>query len=252
MSNNRNLIALVAALCLVSLPTLASEALPEGFVHLHEVAPTINQHMRYAGHHNFIGRPITGYEAASCILTREAAQALAAAQEELAREGLGVRVYDCYRPQRAVDDFARWAADIDDLTMQAEFYPRVDKSLLFELGYIAERSGHSRGSTVDLAIEPINQEHTAERQPGDALVDCTLPGRVDDGVIEFGTGYDCFDIKAHHGAEGISGEASANREMLKDLMIRHGFKPYAEEWWHYTLADEPFPDTYFDFPVTAR
>jgi D-alanyl-D-alanine dipeptidase len=251
MTTNRKLGAIVALLCFAPIPTTASERLPEGFAYLADVAPSITQHMRYAGNHNFIGRPIEGYDEAACILTSGAAEALAAAAAELEPQGLGLRVYDCYRPQRAVDDFARWAEDINDLTMQTEFYPRVDKARLFELGYIAERSGHSRGSTVDLAIEPLGHAHTAQWQPGDELIDCSHPDRFDDGVLEFGTGYDCFDVKAHHGAQGITEEAAANRELLKELMLRHGFKLYPEEWWHYTLVDEPFPDTYFDFPVTA-
>jgi D-alanyl-D-alanine dipeptidase len=242
-------IALAVLFAIAPIPASAS-GLPEGFVYLSEVAPGITQHMRYAGDHNFVGRPIVGYEAPACILTREAAEALAAAASELAGRGLNLRVYDCYRPARAVADFAQWATDLDALDMQAEFYPRVDKSRLFELGYIAERSGHSRGSTVDLTIEQIGTAPHAW-QAGAPLVDCALPERFDDGVLEFGTGYDCFDIHAHHGAEGISDEATANRQRLSDLMARHGFKPYAEEWWHYTLADEPFPQTYFDFPVNA-
>lgn len=237
----------------IGLSSIATaDDLPSGFVYLSEVAPEIAQDMRYSGHHNFVGRPITGYEAAECILTSEAASALKAAAAELGAEDLALRVYDCYRPAPAVADFASWARDTDDLTMQGEFYTRVDKSKLFELGYIAERSGHSRGSTVDLTIAPKTAPHSAPYSPGEPLIDCTLPERFDDRVLEFGTGYDCFDDMAHHGAKGISAEATANREKLRTLLERHGFKPYAEEWWHYTLANEPYPDTYFDFSVTAR
>lgn len=242
----------LTGLVLVSTSSHAAEtALPDGFVYLADIAPTIRQDMRYAGDHNFVGRPIAGYEAAACILTREAATALAAAATVLGERKLGLRVYDCYRPARAVADFAQWARALDDRSMQAEFYPQVDKSSLFEDGYIAERSGHSRGSTVDLTIEPLGRPLPAPWQSGSALVDCRVDERYDDGVLEFGTGYDCFDIRAHHGANGISAEASANREMLAQLLADQGFSLYAEEWWHYTLANEPFPDTYFDFPITA-
>ncbi|MBN9332785.1 M15 family metallopeptidase [Devosia sp.] len=230
---------------------LGAETLPVGFVYLRDIAPKIRQDMRYAGHHNFVGRPIAGYEEAECILTRVAAEALRDAAAELAGDGLALRVYDCYRPARAVADFAGWARDIDDRLMQAEFYPRVDKAELFILGYIAERSGHSRGSTVDLTIEPVLRPDTKPFAAGDDLVDCILPGRFAEGTLEFGTGYDCFDIRAHHGAEGISPEAEQNREMLRSLLDRHGFAPYQEEWWHYTLRDEPYPLSYFDF-VVAR
>ncbi|ODT69843.1 MAG: D-alanyl-D-alanine dipeptidase [Pelagibacterium sp. SCN 63-23] len=225
--------------------------MPPGFVYLRDVAPQIRQDLRYAGDHNFVGRPIDGYEAAECILTQAAAEALAAAARELAASALSLRVYDCYRPARAVADFVDWAKDVDDRVMQDEFYPRVDKSRLFELGYIAERSGHSRGSTVDLTIERAGQGTPAAWTGTQDLVDCTLSNRFDDAVLEFGTGYDCFDDRAHHGASGISEQAAANRRLLADLMQKHGFAPYAEEWWHYTLAAEPFPDTHFDFVIVA-
>lgn len=242
---------LTALALLAGTATAMAQTLPENFVYLADIAPQIRQDMRYAGDHNFVGRPITGYEAAECILSRPAAEALRDASIELAEQNLVLRVYDCYRPARAVADFATWARDIDDLAMQAEFYPRVDKSRLFELGYIAERSGHSRGSTVDLTIEPADSAPTPWAQ-GEALLDCALPDRYPDNPLDFGTGYDCFDNHAHHGAAGINPEAEENRKMLADLLDRHGFAPYAEEWWHYTLRDEPFPDTYFDFVIAAR
>lgn len=241
-------------LALVAAPATArSSDLPEGFVRLHSLAPTIRHEMRYAGSHNFVGRPIAGYDAPDCVLTRPAAEALAAAARELAPQGLGLKVYDCYRPARAVAAFVAWAKDLSDETMKPEFYPRVPKSELFARGYIAEKSGHSRGSTVDLALVRLEQAPAKPWRPGDPLADCALPAgqRYADATLDFGTGYDCFDVKAHHGAAGIAAEATANRETLKALMQRHGFRPYAEEWWHYTLAGEPFPDTYFDFPVTA-
>lgn len=241
-------------LALVAAPAAVRSAdLPEGFVRLREVAPTIQYDIRYAGPHNFVGRPIAAYASPECILTRQAAEALAAAARELAAQGLGLRVYDCYRPAQAVADFVAWARDLGDEAMKPEFYPRVPKTELFARGYIAEKSGHSRGSTVDLAIVRLDQIPATPWAPGDPLADCALPmgERFDDATLDFGTGYDCFDGRAHHGAAGIPAEATANRETLKTLMQRHGFTPYAEEWWHYTLAGEPFPGTYFDFPVTA-
>lgn len=243
---------LTLALATVPLTARAGD-LPDGFVRLHRLAPDVTYDIRYAGSHNFVGRPVAGYAAPECILTTQAATALAAAARELAREGLGLKIYDCYRPAHAVADFVAWAKDLKAEAMKAEFYPRVPKSELFERGYIAERSGHSRGSTVDLAIVRLGQPPATPWKPGDPLVDCALPAgvRYDDATLDFGTGYDCFDARAHHGAEGISAEAAANRLKLKALMERHGFTPYQEEWWHYTLAGEPFPDTYFDFPVTA-
>lgn len=233
-------------------PALAAD-LPEGFVRLSAIAPQIEQDIRYYGNYNFVGRPIAGYDAGECILTQQAAAALVAVARDLEPEGLGLKLYDCYRPARAVANFAAWASDLNDLDMQAEFYPRVAKSDLFDLGYIANRSGHSRGSTVDLAIRRLDQERPTPWNEGQKLADCTLPEaeRFADGILDFGTGYDCFDVKAHHGAEGIEPRATANREKLMALMESNGFKRYDEEWWHYTLVHEPFPDTYFEFPVTA-
>ena len=241
-----------ATILLLTGPGLADD-LPAGFVRLSAIAPQIEQDIRYFGSHNFVGRPIAGYDTAECILTQQAADALVAVARDLEPEGLGLKIYDCYRPARAVANFAAWASDLDDLEMQAEFYPRVDKANLFELGYIAHRSGHSRGSTVDLAIRRLDQPRPSPWQNGDALADCTLPEpqRFADGILDFGTGYDCFDVKAHHGAEGIEPHAAANREKLAAVMSINGFKRYGEEWWHYTLVQEPFPDTYFEFPVTA-
>lgn len=245
-------LALAASLTALSFAARGAD-LPDGFVRLKSLAPTVQYDIRYAVPHNFVGRPIIGYEAAECILTRPAAEALAKAAEELAPKGLGLKIYDCYRPAQAVADFVAWAKDPGDVTMKPEFYPRVPKNELFVRGYIAEKSGHSRGSTVDLALFRLDDRPAVPWQPGDPLADCALPAgqRYADATLDFGTGYDCFDVKAHHGAAGITVEATANRETLKALMQRHGFTPYAEEWWHYTLADEPFPDTYFDFPVTA-
>jgi len=247
--------ALYLALCLLaSAASVRADELPDGFVRLSSVAPQIEQDIRYFGDHNFVGRPIEGYAAAECILTREAATALVAVEQELTQQGLGLKLYDCYRPVSAVATFAAWASDLDDLDMQAEFYPRIDKAQLFDLGYIAHRSGHSRGSTVDLAIRRLDAAPAEPLRPGDALADCVLPEsqRFADGILDFGTGFDCFDVRAHHGADDIGATATANRAKLAGLMIRHGFKPYAEEWWHYSLAAEPFPDTYFAFPVTAE
>ncbi|MEZ5970437.1 MAG: M15 family metallopeptidase [Hyphomonadaceae bacterium] len=200
---------------------------PEGFVDAAAVVPGLRLEMRYAGAHNFVGRRIDGYEAPVCILTREAADALAGVQAELASLGLGLKVYDCYRPQRAVADFARWAADLSDQSTKAEFYPNVDKSRLFELGYIAERSGHSRGSTLDLTL--VNLATGAE--------------------LDMGSPFDLFDARSWPSDETVSPTARANRMSLARVMQQHGFRPLREEWWHFTLAGEPYPQTYFDFPV---
>lgn len=223
------------------------------FVALRDVAPGVIEEMRYYGRHNFVGRRIRGYREPLCILTREAAEAVAVVQRELKRRGLGLKVYDCYRPQRAVDHFVEWAKDLGDVKMRREFYPRVPKNRLFADGYIAAKSGHSRGSTLDLTIVRRAWPTTVKR-PARRLVPCFAPRvrRSPDSSIDMGTGFDCFDRRSHTLNPAIEGPARRNRLLLKRLMNRAGFKNLSEEWWHYTLRREPFSDTFFDFPVTRR
>lgn len=218
--------ALLLALALAACATDEAER-PQAFVDVATMAPGLVVDMRYAGSHNFVGRRIAGYEAPVCLLTHEAAAALALVQRELAALGRGLKVYDCYRPARAVADFAAWARDPDDQHTRAEFYPNVDKSQLFALGYIAERSGHSRGSTVDLT-----------------LVDLATGAEVD-----MGTPFDLFDPRSWPSDSSVPAEAQANRRTLAARMTAHGFRPLREEWWHFTLEGEPYSETYFDIPV---
>ncbi|MEU5876372.1 M15 family metallopeptidase [Spirillospora sp. NPDC047279] len=227
---------------------------PREFVALRDVDPTIVQEMRYRTPHNFVGVPIDGYREPICILTRPAAQALRTAQRRLLRQGYTLKVYDCYRPQRAVDHFVRWAKDLDDQRMKPEFYPRVDKSRLFLDGYIAEKSGHSRGSTVDLTIVKLPARPTRPYRPGERLVPCYAPQdvRFPDNSVDMGTGYDCFDTLSHTLDPRVEGRQRANRLLLKGTLEDLGFVNLAEEWWHYTFKPELFPDTYFDFPVARR
>ncbi|WP_155054511.1 M15 family metallopeptidase [Streptomyces blattellae] len=225
---------------------------PSDFVALRTVDPTIIQEMRYLTPHNFVGEPIDGYEQPVCILTRPAAEALHQAQQSLLSLGYSLKVYDCYRPQRAVDHFVRWAEDLDDQAMKGEFYPNVDKTRLFADGYIAEKSGHSRGSTVDLTIVPLPAKPTRPYRPGEPLVPCYAPQdeRFPDNSVDMGTGFDCFDTLAHTLDPRIQGEQRTNRLLLKGTLEDLGFVNLAEEWWHFTYKPEPFPDTYFDFPVS--
>ncbi|MFD7239029.1 M15 family metallopeptidase [Streptomyces syringium] len=227
---------------------------PKEFVALSDVDPTILQEMRYFTPHNFTGHRVDGYRRPLCLLTRPAAEALRGAQRALLRRGYGLKVYDCYRPQRAVDDFVAWAKDLDDVRMKAEFYPRVAKSRLFLDGYIAEKSGHSRGSTLDLTIVKLPAVPTRPYLPGEPLVPCYAPKelRFPDNSVDMGTGYDCFDTLSHTADPRVQGVPRANRMLLKSLMEKAGFVNLAEEWWHYTYRAEPFPDTYFDFPVSRR
>jgi len=198
-----------------------------GFVDAGRAIPGLVVDMRYAAATNFVGRPITGYEAPVCLLTRETVAALAKVQGRLQEFGLGLKVYDCYRPKRAVADFVVWAKDLNDQKRKAEQYPNVDKSKLFELGYIAEKSGHSRGATLDLT-----------------LVDARTGSELD-----MGSGYDLFDPVSWPSDQTIGPSARANRMLLQDVMLANGFRPLKEEWWHFTLKDEPYPATHFDFVV---
>lgn len=204
-----------------------NQNVPSTFVDLSSYIPQLVIDLRYFGQHNFIGRPIKGYDREKLYASKEAAFALLQAQNELIKEGLGFKVFDAYRPQRAVDHFQSWAKDIADTLNKAEFYPDVDKRDLFKLGYIAAKSGHSRGSTIDLTI--INLKSKEE--------------------LDMGSNFDFFGEISHHNYPNISTQQKANRKKLKNIMEKHGFKAIDEEWWHYTLRNEPFKDKYFDFPI---
>lgn len=225
---------------------------PASFVALEDVDATILQDMRYRTAYNFVGRRIDGYREPLCILDRRAARALERAQARLREQGYTLKVYDCYRPQRAVDHFVRWSRN-DSRRMKREFYPRERKAQLFDRGYLARRSGHSRGSTVDLTLVRL----PAKPQPAwsrDAfgLTRCTAPyrRRFPDNSIDMGTSYDCFDTRSR--TFDSRGRVRANRLRLRRVMDRAGFAPYDNEWWHFTLRDERYPDRYFDFPVARR
>jgi D-alanyl-D-alanine dipeptidase len=204
--------------------------LPEGFSYLEEIIPNIRIELHYYAENNFIGAPIDGYLAPKGIMTTKAAHALKKVQAALQPFGLGLKIFDAYRPQPAVDHFVRWAEDLSDTLMKATYYPDVKKQHLFNAGYISARSGHSRGSTVDLTIISLK-----ERRAGDEL--------------DMGSPYDFFGVESWPDHAELLPEQSAYRLLLKTLMVQHGFNPYDKEWWHFTLSHEPFPDTYFNFPV---
>jgi len=221
---------------------------PSQFVALDRVDGTILQDMRYATKYNFVGRRIAGYREPVCIVTRKAARALHRAQKGLRRQGYSLKVYDCYRPTRAVAHFDRWARDSGDQKMKREFYPRVDKSTVFEQGYIAHRSGHSRGSTVDLTL--VRRPPKSQPAWDGKLRSCIARyrRRFADNGVNMGMGYDCMDPRAHTLA--VRGRPRHNRLLLRRTLERVGFAPYDKEWWHFTLRGEPYPETYFDFPVS--
>ena len=194
---------------------------------MHKVVPHVQYEIRYCGSNNFTGKPIPGYEKATALLTAEAAAALRQVSKDLNEKGYYIKVFDAYRPQLAVDRFVEWAQNPEDTLAKSEFYPEIDKKNLFRLNYIASRSGHSRGSTVDL----------------------TLVDKSTGKELDMGSPYDFFGPVSHHGSTEISKKQQKNRLLLKNAMETAGFKALQEEWWHYSLNNEPYPDTYFDFPV---
>ncbi|MBR3292064.1 MAG: M15 family metallopeptidase [Bacteroidales bacterium] len=200
---------------------------PSGFVVLTDVVPDVILEIRYFSSFNFVGTRVDGYEQPVALMTREAAQALKAVSDEAMSLGYRLKIWDTYRPQMAVDHFCRWGENVTDTLTKRYFYPYLDKDVVFDQGYIARRSGHSRGSVVDLT-----------------LVDMKT-GRD----IDMGYGFDWFGGESHPDYRGITEEQYANRMLLRGLMLKHGFLPIEEEWWHFILKDEPYPDTYFTFPV---
>jgi D-alanyl-D-alanine dipeptidase len=231
---------LAAAVLLAPLPVAAAE-LPAGFVRLADIDSTIRQDMRYAGSANFLGRPAKGYDAPACILTRQAGEALSNVQKTLAAQNLTLVVFDCYRPESAVKDFGAWVKQ--SKSRDPLWHPNVRRSDLIRQGYIASRSGHSRGSTVDLAIAPT----AAAVAPANPAC-----GAQNAGTLDFGAGFDCLDPQSRTAYSPLSPDAVKNRKLLVDAMSAAGFRNYKNEWWHFTLIGEPYPNQRFDFAITAQ
>lgn len=209
------------------------------FVNITDVIPDVILEIRYFGTYNFVGTRIDGYEAPTALLTRQAADSLKAVSDDLKRMGFRLKIYDAYRPQKAVDHFVRWAKDVNDTVMKRYFYPDLDKSMLFPQEYIIERSGHTRGSTLDLTLFDMDKEKEAD-----------MGGTFDwfgkESHPDFCGNPDTFEYQP---SDSLTAEQFNNRMILRRAMMRHGFKPLHTEWWHFTLENEPFPDTYFTFPV---
>ena len=206
------------------------EGMPSDFTLITDVVPDAILEIRYYSTYNFVGERIDGYMAPVAIMTVKAANALKEVSDELAEKGYRLKIYDAYRPQRAVNHFIRWAENVEDIRMKPYFYPDVPKSELFEREYIMARSGHSRGSTVDLT-----------------LLDMKTGKDLDMGGV-----FDWFGELSHPDYENITPQQKANRLILREAMLKHGFAPLDSEWWHFTLKNEPYPDTYFDFPITMQ
>ena len=224
------LLALASVLllsCQKQQPAPEPEKDSSAFVNLTDIIPDAVLEIRYYSTYNFVGERIDGYEAPIALMTRQAADSLKAVSDELKAYGYRLKIWDAYRPQTAVNHFIRWAENVQDTAMKKIFYPMVDKSLLFEQGYIYARSSHSRGSTVDLT-----------------LIDAATGKELD-----MGSPFDWFGEESHPDYTNLTAEQLANRQILWDAMLGHGFTMIDSEWWHFTLRNEPFPDTYFDFPV---
>lgn len=206
---------------------IASAQLPDTFVYVEDVIPSIKVELRYFGSNNFIGQPIDDYKKERAILSKQAAVALKNVQTELAQHELSILIYDSYRPQTAVNHFVRWAKDLNDTINKSLFYPNVKKQHLFNEGYIASKSGHSRGSTMDITLVDVKT------------------GKP----LDMGSPYDFFGPESWIENENLTSQQRANRALLQHVMLKHGFRNYSKEWWHFTLRDEPFPKTYFKFPV---
>jgi D-alanyl-D-alanine dipeptidase len=203
------------------------QKLPNGFTYLLEIDPTIKKELRYYTSKNFVGTPIDGYMKNKIIISIPAAKALKKIQTKLLDSGLGLKIFDAYRPQQAVDHFVRWAKIMNDTLKKQLYYPDIKKSELFKLGFIALKSGHTRGSTVDLSIVDIKTNKE----------------------LDMGSSYDFFGEKSHPFYKKITKTQMKNRMLLRTIMIKNGFIPYDNEWWHFTLKDEPYPTTYFNFTI---
>ena len=218
---------LVPALMFAYSSITHAQDVPDNFIYLPEVIPHVHFDLRYYSDDNFIGQPIPGYRGNVVIVTLQAAMALKKVQQDLSYANFAIKIFDAYRPQQAVDFFVRWANDPDDIRMKEIYYPNVEKDELIPKGFIAEKSSHTRGSTVDLTI--ISLDTGAE--------------------LDMGTAFDLFDQKSWPSDTTVTVQQRANRMLLRSVMMKNGFVGLEEEWWHFTLFDEPYPDTYFDFPV---
>ena len=212
----------------ISLINSVAAQIPNDFGYIADEIPDIKLEIRYATKENFMGRVVNGYSSPKVVLTKKALSAVKKAQTEFMQLGYGIKVFDAYRPQRAVDDFMQWIKAEKDTVMKHKYYPQLDKKNLVPQGYIAEKSGHSRGSTIDISLVYLDGEKKGQE-------------------VEMGGEWDYFGKRSNYDYPEISPKQKENRALLQKIMIKHGFLPYAEEWWHFTLAKEPFPIQYFDF-----
>ena len=232
--------------------TAKAQGLPGGFVYLRDIDPSIIQDMRYATSNNFVGKPLRGYDAGECVVKREVGLALKNIQQELARQKLSLKMFDCYRPERAVADMVAWSKNGKETQADRRFSPAFRKADLFRLGYIATRSGHSTGAALDLTLVDLTADNSAKFDPTKAYADCTAPAeaRAPEGSVDMGTGYDCSDVKSHTAAPSITPAQRRSRNVLVAAMAKQGFVNYSKEWWHFSLPG--VGRQAYDFPIARR
>ncbi|KIU43125.1 MULTISPECIES: M15 family metallopeptidase [Bradyrhizobium] len=242
-------ILIVAATMAASSPA-AAQGLPGDFAFLRDIDPTIIQDIRYAGANNFMGRPIAGYGAAECVVRRDVGLRLKAVQQELAPQKLSLKMFDCYRPARAVADMVAWSQNGRETAAERRYNPAFPKADLFRLGYIATHSGHSTGAAVDLTLVDLTADNAGKFDPARAYADCTAPAaiRAPEGSVDMGTGYDCSDPKGHTAARSITAAQRRWRTRLVAAMAGQGFVNFAKEWWHFSLPGAGGQAC--DFPIT--
>lgn len=229
-----------------------AQQLPGGFVYLRDVDPSIIQDMRYATSNNFVGHRLAGYEAGECVVKREVGIRLKAVQQELARQKLSLKMFDCYRPRRASADMVKWSRNGKETPAERRYNPKIPKADLFRLGYIAAYSGHSTGSALDLTLVDLTADNSAKFDPAKLYADCTAPveTRAPEGSIDMGTGYDCSDAKSHTASPAITPEQRKWRTTLVAAMRKQGFVNYSKEWWHFSLPGAG--GEAYDFPILPR
>ena len=246
----RRIFSIILTLIAFALASAAlAQTLPGGFVHLREIDPTIIQDIRYAGANNFVGRPLNGYDAAECVVTREVGLKLKAIQRDLATRKLSLKMFDCYRPARAVADMVAWSKNGKETVADRRFNPAFSKQDLFRLGYIAAHSQHSTGAALDLTLVDLKADNSAAFDPNKTYADCTAPAdaRAPEGSIDMGTGYDCSDLKAHTASTAITSAQRRWRNELVAVMAHQGFVNYSKEWWHFSLPGTA--GAAYDFPI---
>jgi len=245
------IVVIAAAVVTWVLPAIA-QGPPGGFVFLRDIDPSIIQDIRYATSNNFMGRPIAGYGAGECVVKREVGLRLKAVQQELARRNLSLKMFDCYRPARAVADMVAWSENRRETAAERRYTPAVSKADLFRLGYIATHSGHSTGAALDLTLVDLTADNSGKFDPAHNYADCTAPAaaRAPEGSVDMGTGYDCSDAKGHTAASSITPEQRRWRNMLLAAMTRQGFVNYSKEWWHFSLPRAG--GQAYDFPIPSR